>query len=545
MFRSLRFASSLWKIQGGDDKIYNVINGQNSNVENIMMYYPSSDVTFIAVWEKTYKITFKTEEGYIGEIGKTEFTSLVKKGEKLSYSNIPIAKSDDHIFVGWKKTEETPVIYSTDELYSITPTEDMVFVAQWIECYVVKYHTDEGNLKYRHADYNDLEKDYSVKIKKGTELNCDIIAERDGYIFTGWKIDGEATTYNNDPDSDNYISNYTPTGNVTFIAQWAEGYNVTYYSEQGYVGNPSDEDKAFSEPIEKGKNIYSVPSTDRPGYECIGWKVSGNESLILVYDKSSDNYIYNYKPEGNTCLIAVWKKTEDKEDKKQDEDKKVEVTDKPAENKTQDKTPQAEAPKGGNDEQKGVPVGEVAVDKDIKYIVESEDSVIYEKNDSDKAEVNIPDVVKLNGKEYKVTEISEKAFANNKKLKKITFGSNIEAVGKNAFAGCVNLTNVNVKGNNLKEIKEGAFKGCKKLKQLTLSKNIDTIGNNAFYGDTILKTIVIKSKNVKKIGKNAFKNINKKSTIYVPKKLSNKQFNKYKKMLKKAGLPSTVKIKKK
>ena len=40
-----------WKIQGGDEKIYNVINGSNiAFVENIMMYTPVEDTTFIAQW---------------------------------------------------------------------------------------------------------------------------------------------------------------------------------------------------------------------------------------------------------------------------------------------------------------------------------------------------------------------------------------------------------------------------------------------------------------------------------------------------------------
>ncbi len=46
--------------------------------------------------------------------------------------------------------------------------------------------------------------------------------------------------------------------------------------------------------------------------------------------------------------------------------------------------------------------------------------------------VTVPDTVKIKGKKYKVTAIKANAFKNNKKLKKITIGKNIKAIGKKA-----------------------------------------------------------------------------------------------------------------
>lgn len=89
------------------------------------------------------------------------------------------------------------------------------------------------------------------------------------------------------------------------------------------------------------------------------------------------------------------------------------------------------------------------------------------------------------------------------------------------------------------DISANAYKNCKKLKNVTIGSNIQTIGKNAFKGCKKLKKIVIKSKNLKKIGKGAFKGIPKNATIKVPKGMKKK----YKKLFKKAGLPSGVKIK--
>ncbi len=78
--------------------------------------------------------------------------------------------------------------------------------------------------------------------------------------------------------------------------------------------------------------------------------------------------------------------------------------------------------------------------------------------------VTIPNTVKMNGVSYKVTSIAPKAFANNKKLKKVTVAGNVTSIGKNAFRGCKNLTKVTIKSTKLKASSVGAnaFKGTNK-----------------------------------------------------------------------------------
>lgn len=106
--------------------------------------------------------------------------------------------------------------------------------------------------------------------------------------------------------------------------------------------------------------------------------------------------------------------------------------------------------------------------------------------------LNVKATVTLNGETCKVTEIGAKAFANCKKLKKVTIGTNVTNIGKQAFSGCGNL-----------------------------------------------KTVTIKAKALKKVGTKAFKGINKKAVLKVPKAKKAK----YTKLLAKKGQPKTVKIK--
>ena len=89
-------------------------------------------------------------------------------------------------------------------------------------------------------------------------------------------------------------------------------------------------------------------------------------------------------------------------------------------------------------------------------------------------------------------------------------------------------------------IGNSAFSGCSKATSATIGKNVTKIGSKAFYNCKKLKKITIKSTKLKSVGPKAFKGINKKASIKVPKS----KLKAYKKLLKKKGQASSVKIKK-
>ncbi len=107
--------------------------------------------------------------------------------------------------------------------------------------------------------------------------------------------------------------------------------------------------------------------------------------------------------------------------------------------------------------------------------------------------LTVPDTVMVSGKNYKVTEIKANAFKNNKKLKKVTIGKNIERIGKNAFSGCKNLKNVNIKTVKLtkKTVGANAFKGIHDKAKVKVPKS------KLKDYKTILKARGIKGKNRK------------------------------------------------
>ncbi len=145
-----------------------------------------------------------------------------------------------------------------------------------------------------------------------------------------------------------------------------------------------------------------------------------------------------------------------------------------------------------------VKVGKKVTVNSSKYKVTSVSgtrAVQFTSSKKNAKNVVIPATVKISGKNYKVTSIANNAFKNNKKLKKVTIGVNVNKIGKAAFKGCKNL-----------------------------------------------KSIIIKTKKLtaKKVGANAFKGINKKATFKVPKK----KVKAYKKIVKAKGAAKTVKVKK-
>lgn len=176
----------------------------------------------------------------------------------------------------------------------------------------------------------------------------------------------------------------------------------------------------------------------------------------------------------------------------------------------------------------------------VQVISTSKKTVAYKAPVNKKAKtVSIPATVKIRGKKYKVTQIAEGAFKNNKKVTKVTIGSNVSKISKNAFSGAAKLKTITI-GKNVTEIGANAFKGCKVLTGITLPAKTTKIGDQAFSGCKKLKTITIKSSKItsKKLSKNAFKGITKVTTIKVPKK----KVSSYQKLFKSKGLSSKVKV---
>lgn len=192
----------------------------------------------------------------------------------------------------------------------------------------------------------------------------------------------------------------------------------------------------------------------------------------------------------------------------------------------------------------GVPIEDVKTKALYKVtsVTATGGTVEYVKHKSKTVKtVTIPKTITMDGLTFKVTSIAAKAFKGNKKLSKITIGSNVKTIGKEAFSGCTKLKTVKM-GSKVTTIGDKAFYKCVKLTSIVIPSKVTKIGKSAFEKCKKLKAVTIKTKKLtaKKVGAKAFKGIKSNATIKVPKK----KFKAYKSMLQKKGVSKKARFKK-
>lgn len=79
---------------------------------------------------------------------------------------------------------------------------------------------------------------------------------------------------------------------------------------------------------------------------------------------------------------------------------------------------------------------------------------------------------------YKITAIVAKAFKGSK-IQKLIMPNTIILIGNEAFANCLNLSEI-VLSSKLELIPDNAFENCIKLKNLTILLSVKEIGETAF-----------------------------------------------------------------
>ncbi len=164
----------------------------------------------------------------------------------------------------------------------------------------VTFHTEGGTLKNQ-----------TLTIVKGAGLYLPL-PEKKGYDFTGWYLDKSLTQF-----AGAYRDSYRITKGTDFYAKWekikeedkkddnkddstdqgnnaetADTYTVKYDANGGTV-------KESSARVIKGKGA-KLPAAEREGYAFAGWYT---DKQILAGKAGAV-----YKPEGDICLYAGWKK---------------------------------------------------------------------------------------------------------------------------------------------------------------------------------------------------------------------------------------------
>lgn len=140
----------------------------------------------------------------------------------------------------------------------------------------------------------------------------------------------------------------------------------------------------------------------------------------------------------------------------------------------------------------------------------------HRANNKNLSKLSIPSKVTYQGKTYKVTAISDNAFAGCKKLKSVTISKSVKTIGSKAFSKCT------------------------ALRKIAIPANVTKIGKRAFYDCRNLKSIVIKTKKLKakSVGAQAFAGVSKKAVVKVP----SKKKAEYRKWLVQRGISQSTAI---
>lgn len=105
-------------------------------------------------------------------------------------------------------------------------------------------------------------------------------------------------------------------------------------------------------------------------------------------------------------------------------------------------------------------------------------------------DVNIPETVIYENKNYTVTAIGYEAFLGNSDLTSVTIPNSVTLIRSRAFYGCDGLKSIAI-GNSVNIISEDAFKGCNALERVDISDlsawcRIDFNSNPNWYAKNLL-----------------------------------------------------------
>ena len=131
---------------------------------------------------------------------------------------------------------------------------------------------------------------------------------------------------------------------------------------------------------------------------------------------------------------------------------------------------------------------------DFEYTLNEGYTCTITKYNGSAANVTIPSTIYG----YKVVSIYSGAFSGNLSMESVTISNSIGYIGLNAFSGCTNLKNIDIRtsGNNIIRICDSAFSHCTSLKSIVIPGNVEFLwvaGGCTFGECTSLKNVVIEN----------------------------------------------------
>ena len=129
-------------------------------------------------------------------------------------------------------------------------------------------------------------------------------------------------------------------------------------------------------------------------------------------------------------------------------------------------------------------------------------------------EVVIPSSITVEGQEYLVKSIGNKAFYDCSGLTSVTIPNSVTSIGNCAFEDCSGLISVTI-GNSVTSIGDCAFQSCSGLTSVTIPNSVTSIGTSAFSGCSGLTSFTIPN-SVTSFGTSAFSGCTGLTSVTIP-----------------------------
>ena len=286
-----------------DDKIFSGWETKSSKTWNIWEDRVTEDVTLIAKYEQTVKVSFDSNGGSSVNL------LYVGKGGVMGYVCEP--ERSGYTFAGWflNSTEYTP--------QHTKVSSDVTLKAKWLGNHTISFDSNGGS-----------NVDTKMQVTTGMEIGKLPATSRSGYTFLGW--------YSGDTKYTDGMT-YSADNDVTLKAKWKENTSSTISTAKGVTATgtfPADVKIGTVVPYEFGSTVLKIKQTAGVSLDFIQITISGDgvsgdipisiglpvgesykSAAVYYYDNSSNSVktvngtiaegMLNFTLKGNTTSSGI------------------------------------------------------------------------------------------------------------------------------------------------------------------------------------------------------------------------------------------------
>lgn len=239
----------------------------------------TANVILYAIWSPvTYDITYDLNTGS----GTAPTTQSGTVTNTVSIASEGAASKTGHWFGGWNTAADgSGSTYAVGTSIKV-PVGGLDLYAIWVpDQYKISYNANGGSGGPNIAggfDNATFGENYTIR-DKGT-------LARPGHTFSHWTTNqaGTGTRFDADQNAVNEQTNFVPSANTTFFAQWTANTYTLRFDENGGTDVTSDQSRTI------GQTLAMPSPGTRPGYTFDSWTDGTNEySIGSVYTVGASN----------------------------------------------------------------------------------------------------------------------------------------------------------------------------------------------------------------------------------------------------------------